>query len=319
MIHTGSFLHEPSYYINEYPIYEVDNVLSIDYHHRLFDKTKYPFGWDLEVDSDSNRSEHIYFYIDTLFQDAFSHWVFESGIYLILFKELKNKYPTIKLLFKEIKNYKKIFFNVFNIHEQDYTTTFIPKSKVLFPTYQSCHIFFENYTDSNDTILDKNYIHYLENFRNVLIKIQEKDIDILYLPRAVKENYVGNNRIINIQEDLKKYISTIPNSYILDTDTVTDIKDQINLIQRSKNIIMDYGSSYLVNSFFADNSNIIVLSFDIHHIMQKILKMVCDLSKEKNKNVFFIKEISKEGNQPIYINFNLDDVIKGINIITNYQ
>ena len=207
MIKIGSFNTNPSYILDDYNIYEVKNVKTINYHHKLFDKSMYPFGYDVEYSEIETKVENYYFYMDTLFNDAFAHWVFESGIYLPLFKKLKEKYPNIKIYFKELKSYKLALLKAFDIEE--YVTEIKPNNIVCFPTYQSFHIFLPNHTNSNDTIIDTKYISYVNNFYNNLKQINKKDIDILYLPRGKKENFKGNDRIINIQDLLIDFIKIL--------------------------------------------------------------------------------------------------------------
>ena len=72
------------------------------------------------------------------------------------------------------------------------------------------------------------------------------------------------------------------NCYVLHTDTITDIKDQINLILRAKNIIVTDGSPYLINSLISLNANIIcigacviyqVLGFTEYKMLQTIIEL----------------------------------------------
>jgi hypothetical protein len=301
--------------IDEYEINEVNYVLSIQNHHIVFDKSTYPYGWDVEFDiANNNIVEHYYLYIDTLFHDAFSHWVFESGIYLVLFNKLKAIYPNIKIYCKDLKSYKMIFFKAFNIDESSIVNYLEKNNKVFFPRYQSFHIFSENYTQSNDTKLDSNYPIYLNNFYNSLInpiKNIEKNIDILYLPRGTKENFKPNDRIINIQDSLINYFSNKNNCKVLYTDNINNFNEQINYILRSKIILLDYGSNLFVNSFFANNSQIVVLGYDIHHEIHVIVDILYKEANKRNK-ITYINKINQEGSMPIRVNFNLEETIKTV-------
>ena len=315
MVHIGYLSSDIKYILDNYDIYEETNIKTIEYHHQLFDKSKYPFGWDLtKYEEESYSINNYYFCIDTFFESAFAHWVFESGIYLVLFKKLKELYPSIKIYCKEIKSYKIAFLNAFGFDESLITTHLEKNNKVIFPTYQSFHIFFPKFTDSNDIVLDSKYPYYLNNFYNHLIapfnKI-EKDIDILYLPRGTKENYKGCDRIINIQDNLIEYISNKKNSKVFFTDNITNFNEQLQHIQRSKIIILDYGSNFNVNSFFANNSTILVLGYDIHHEMQLILNLTYNESIKRN-NIYFIQSKSHINTSPMIINFDYNEVIQQI-------
>jgi capsular polysaccharide biosynthesis protein len=307
MIKTASFNDIPSYILEDYSIYEVKNVKSIKYHHKLFDKSMYPFGYDIELNETDNIVDKYYFFVDTLFNDAFAHWVFESGIYIPLFKKLKEKYPSIVFYFKEIKYYKLALLKAFNINEC--VTEIEPNNIICFATYQSFHIFLPEYTQSNDIMIDSKYISYLNKFYKLLVKINKKDIDILYLPRGNKENFKGNNRIINIQDLLIEYINSIPNCKILYTDKVTNFNEQLEIISRAKVILLDYGSSLNVNGFFANNSSIIVIGYDIHHEMQQILNYIYKDTIKRNKIIFIHKKSSNDGTIQKF-NFDYNEVVE---------
>lgn len=307
MIKTGSFNDNPSYILDDYNIYEVKNVKTIHYHHKLFDKSMYPFGYDIELNETEKIIDNYYFFMDTLFNDAFAHWIFESGIYIPLFKKLKEKYPSIKIYFKEIKSYKVALLNAFNIYE--YVTEIEPHNLICFPTYQSFHIFLPEYTQSIDIMIDSKYISYLSKLYKLLVKSNKKDIDILYLPRGNKENFKGNDRIINIQELLIEYINSIPNCKILYTDKIINFNEQLEIISRAKVILLDYGSSLNVNGFFANDSNIIVIGYDIHHEMQQILNYIYKDTIKRNKIIFIHKKSSNNGSIQ-KINFDYNEVVE---------
>ena len=48
------------------------------------------------------------------------------------------------------------------------------------------------------------------------------------------------------------------NHCILNTDNINNIKDQIELVEKSENIIIPDGSALLINGLFGKNSNIYV-------------------------------------------------------------
>lgn len=63
-------------------------------------------------DSEENNNQLTYFLLfETCFDAAFSHWIYESAMYLSYFFELKSKYPELKLLVKKTqKEVIKIYF-----------------------------------------------------------------------------------------------------------------------------------------------------------------------------------------------------------------
>ena len=121
----------------------------------------------------------------------------------------------------------------------------------------------------------------------------EKMINTLIMPRQSKENFKPNDRTINMDYNW-------PNAVILNTDTVTNLINQIELIIKSKNIVLTYGSPFFVNGLFAKNSNIIVLgdNFKHHevfpylqHVYQEILKYGNTVHFSVSKSNYCYKDI----------------------------
>jgi hypothetical protein len=254
-------------------IYELTHVRSVNY---TFN------NWIVNCDKDLNESNEsvspisYIFVIDTLYHDAFSHWVFESAIYLPLFILLKTKYPTLKLYLKEYKNYKKIFCEYFKINENDIIYEITYPNTCLFPNPIS---------SLNINSITEKYIYQIDNFLN--LKSNKKTIQTLFLPRQTKENYNNNNRYYDVSNFLQN-IDTSHN-FILHTDNVTDLNYQIDIVNSSKNVILMGGSSYFVNGLFCQNSNIIVLDGCMNQINSFIkLKYIHDKIC-KNNNVTFCK------------------------------
>lgn len=114
-------------FVNEdiYPYFEIKNVHTIELH---FNK----YTLDLEYLPNMGHT-YTYLNIDTMFHDVFSHWVFESAIYLPLFLKLKKKYPDLKLYSKGYKMYKKLFYDYFDICETDIVYQLESSNRCLFP------------------------------------------------------------------------------------------------------------------------------------------------------------------------------------------
>lgn len=287
-VKTASIDTVPSFYIDEYPVYEVEGVVSITPHHTTFNEETCRFGWDVNKSTINNIKEKSYYmHIDTGFHDAFSHWVFESAVYLPLFLKLKSRYPLLKLLSSGHKNYKESFYRSFGV-ENDIVYTIENKSNI---------VFFPKYTTHHDKKIDNSYNNILLNFYNGFKKIDvEKENHILYLPRGVRENYSGNVYKIDCQGKLIEYFKNIENTAVYDSDNTINFTDQITLLRKSRKILLNYGSSFNVNSFFAENSEIYVLGFDQHHILFPILQMALNFSLSKGNKYTFIYKDSQSGN-----------------------
>ena len=182
----------PDFFIDEYPLFKynsVQDIISCNHTNSL--NADFDYGWNVIIDNLNTEIEQYYFCIDHEHDEAFGHWTLESAIYLILFDKLKQMYPNIKILnYLAVRNYKKSFYKSFNIKDEDVSYSIENKN--------NC-IIFPRYTTHHDINLKGVYQNYLEKFYNYLINksnINNKDINILYLPRGNIENNKGNDRVI---------------------------------------------------------------------------------------------------------------------------
>jgi hypothetical protein len=217
------------------------------------------------------------FLFETCFDSAFSHWIYESAIYLQYFFELKSKYPELKILVKKNpkKSYKKIFFAALNIHEKDIywlENEEINDCKTVYTNIPINNVCINTKPHYMNTVQLKNntiFKNLIMNFRNTImdnlnIKYpEEKTIEHLFFPRCKKENYASNDRILNYEKVYellkgKQYIEY----YTVDKN---NLKEQIELLVSSQNIFLDWGASFIVNSLFCKNSTIYITdSIDAH-------------------------------------------------------
>jgi hypothetical protein len=280
--------------INDDKLYIVSNVKTYD--------NKTPKTWDLELYDDNEIKKannkpiitnskfkiknknfvkiQYYFIIDTYQNEAFAHWVFESAVYLHLFTELKQKYPTIKLALRSPRTYKKLFLKLFNISTDDIVHNIEINNICIFPSPLSMI----NDKELNDKF-QINARKLKETINKMFATEKQKDINILFMPRQSKENFFANNRVndsTDIQQNLK---SENIKHILLNTDDVTNIKIQIDTIKKAKNIIITDGSPFLVNGLFCKNANIIVLGDIVSQDGQtfKRYKFLKELIEEENK------------------------------------
>ena len=76
--------------------------------------------------------DNYYFIADTLYDEAFGHWVLETGIYLPLFITLKKTYPNLKLVLRSKRMFKKLFCDFFGIKDVVYSLE--PNNVCFFPS-----------------------------------------------------------------------------------------------------------------------------------------------------------------------------------------
>jgi len=230
----------------------VNNVLG--YLYEDFDK------WVIDIEQNIENSSVIHYYliIDTQINDAFHHWIYESAIYLLLFIELKNLYPTIKLHLKTKRGFKNIICEYFGISSDDIVLELRHNNICIFPLPISAH---------NKKTICTDYINQVDVFCKFIQSnrgiTEKKHINTLLMPRQNKENFPGNDRLYNV-EDIANNIIQGGDNIILNTDSIKDFKEQIRIVNSSKNIILTGGSAYFVNGMISNDANIIVLDWDIH-------------------------------------------------------
>lgn len=221
--------------------------------------------------SGSITKPHVFLLIETPFNAAFGHWVFESALHLRCLSDLAEQYPNIKLVLnkKPHRTYKTLFTKAF----------MIPSNKIIWidnieTNNHSCC--YENLPENNICILpdicclNHKILPCKTTFHNNILLLNQgltnkynldytKTVDNLFFPRNKSQNFAVNDRVIqydNVYRFLKgkQYIEY----NTLDTD---DLKTQLQLLASAKNIFLDYGSSYYVNGIFCKNSNIYISGF----------------------------------------------------------
>jgi hypothetical protein len=266
-------------------VQQYNNVKSISY---VGDGKLY--GWNITTMPSTLDSMQQYYILDTVNQNAFSHWVYESAVFIPEYIELLKKYPRCKIAILEERAYKRLFFKYYSV----------PLDNIcLFKDISDNNTcFFHQYISLNDPNIPKrfqmNILHYKELFSSIP---HTKNIPFLYLPRGTKENLTGsNNRKYNVQPMLKEIIVSM-GGVVYETDNTTDLCEQIAMVRSSKCIILDYGSSLWVNGLFASDSKIICLNLGwAQHRQFPSLEFIYNKILEKNilKEIFSIGQISPE-------------------------
>lgn len=268
-----------NYQIDEFNLFKFENVKEFNYSNctpilnlTFFEKNI------------SNQIKDYYFIFDNPGSDAFAHWVYESFIFVPYLQKITNKYPEVKIVLKNTKKYTYNLFKFFKIQNEILNSIENENNICFFPPIFSL----------NDNNLD------LDNF-NQLIKVFSNYImqnikpltsnNILLLPRNSKENFAPNDRIIHGIDDIEKNIIELGGSS-LDTFLINNIDLQFTIINSFNILILDYGSSFLVNCIFVKNKKIVLLDnyhlFDFQINNFKSMKSLFDIINKNNK-VFIIK------------------------------
>jgi hypothetical protein len=252
-----------------YKIFVIENVIHysfIDFHTH-----------QIEVCEKKEESPEYYFVIDLIYHAAFAHWVYESAIYLPIFKKLKEMYPTLKIVLKEKKQFKLLFLHFFDIMETDVIYDMQPNNVCLFPSPISALNDNDNMTDIYKQIIAT----FITNFSKD--RIESYLYDYIILPRQIKENFTYNDRTydMSVIYDAMNSITTKYN--ILHTDTIIDLKDQIAAIQSAPNVILTDGSPFLVNNMFCNHQKLFIIDTltmqqsSTYHKLNYIRETICTL------------------------------------------
>jgi hypothetical protein len=261
----------------------IDNAIS----YKITDHSKKEF--DIKISNLETNLEKNNYYIlewDADSSSAFAHWVYECAVYIPYYLELKKKIPNLKIYITNKKKFKDIFLEYLGVEINDIVYSIELPNTCVFHEFISLGLSFVS--DEYKIILD--------NFLNYFPKKYEKENNILFMPRQVKENYIGNNRVYNTKDHEELIIGFDENNKILHTDNIEKLEDQIKMVQNSKTIIVTDGSPALVNIIFAKSCDIIILNsnFFINHLITySLIKYIVEQIVEKNEiTIQYTKDMS---------------------------
>ena len=240
-------VHEHHMIDEIYKIFIIENVI----HYSLIDFNTH----QIEVCEKKEDPPQYYFVIDLTFHDAFAHWVYESAIYLPVFSKLKKIYPTLKIVWKEKKQFKLLFLKFFDIMETDIICDADMQSNnvCLFPSPISAL----NDNNNNTDVYKEIIVQFINIFSQS--RIESRLYDYIILPRQTRENYKNNDRVYDMTTIYGTINSTTKKYNILHTDTIVALNDQITAIQSASSVILTDGSPFLVNILFCNHQKLFVI------------------------------------------------------------
>lgn len=228
----------------------------------------------------------VFFVVDVLYDEAFGHWHAETAIFLRYWHDLIKEYPSLQILLKTDRIYKRLALKAYGI-PVDRTVFGGPevlpeKNLCIFPP-----LFLLNDHGIDVSIFTNmwaKHIEYLHKAAGVSADTK-KSITTLGLPRQTRENYKPNDRVIPGTKEMCEQIEALDNSLVLHTDNVDDLLEQVRIVASSQNIIVIYGSAFLVNGSFAMNSHIRAIAGTRQHFpgIQAIIKWI----KSRGNTVVF--------------------------------
>jgi len=233
-------------------------------------------GTDEKRADESSRA--IYYLMEGPGEDAFAHWVYESFITLPIFLQLQKVYPGIRILTRNNKRYVKNMLRFFNVdtdlvvrygQHTAHNLLFVPPLISLNDRALDCSkdaLFPFLVNQFVERICMTVYNTCFENPKGILTETQTffenrsgAANDLLFLPRNTKDNYAANDRVIADQE--KRIQTTIDaGGIVLNTYELNNFYHQWTIVAQADEIVLDYGSSFLINTIFVSNKKIRVIN-----------------------------------------------------------
>ena len=255
--------------------------------------------WKIELNENTDTSNKNIFFICEITPIAVSHWVYESAVYLDLFKLLKEKYHTIKLIIIGKRIFKNLFFNLFGISDSDiiYQDINSIENKYVIPNDLASNICIfpspisSQLCKSVNPAYKEHLIRFCTYFKNINIE-NKYTIETLIMPRQKKENLLyndRNDRTVDFSRILDFFQINNLNHTILHTDDITDIKYQVTLLRSSKNIIVSDGAAFSLNLLFCSNKFFHVINrfSELQRQYYPMAKLLIETLCSFNNNKYF--------------------------------
>ena len=220
------------------------------------------------------NNKSYYFILDT--STAFAHWIYESFIFISELIELNKTNNNIKILTKNNKKYVKSFLKFFNINNEIVNTIDNYNNITYSPLFMSLNFTHKN--PKNDNYFNYHLDYYIDYIKNNIINIPSIN-KCVFLPRNDLENFVEIK--INNKDKIKEIIIN-NGGIVLDTYHLNNIKYQFSILNNSDTIIVEYGSSFLVNCAFLKNKKIYVINNNNSYHIQMITNPYINYFVQKN-------------------------------------
>jgi len=225
-------------------------------------------GWNALGDG---GAAPVFFVIDTCFDESFGHWFVESAVFLRAWDELIVAHPSIRLVLRRHKKYKSSVLRALNIADDrvlfvdggsgNTTGAELPvdakgRNLVFFPPL------FYLIHRAVDVDFGDEYLTWLYPRLRTLAGVSgcAAPRDVVILPRGKKENYANNeNSHRGGNFSAFEGIARGRGLTVLNSDDVTDFRDQVRALARAKVVVVHYGSAFCVNSMLTRDAVLIVV------------------------------------------------------------
>jgi hypothetical protein len=255
------------------PLIMLNNV--VNYHHHpcrpFLDVT-----YQIKNDPTPPTLPTNYYIMDCNGFDAFGHWFFESFIFFENILLLNKHYNNIKIVTYNRHKFVKSLLKFHNIHNEIVYVIDTPNNpeeynvvKTPLPDKNN-RCFFPMIFSLNDWDIDAPFFRAKIMEMNDSIHAKTPTIpewnpltparpNILLLPRNATDNYKSNDRTVDGMEYVEYNVINIGGT-VLNTYQLNNFHIQTCVIKNSDIIILDFGSSFIVNCFYLSGKKIIVIN-----------------------------------------------------------
>jgi hypothetical protein len=244
--------------------------------------------------------KEIYVAADTFFNGAFSHWIFESAIWIPHIRSLNGQLPSVpKFLLSEPRKFKESFLD----------------STGFGYSYQASP---ENYTILMPPITTINLNYYTLAYKKLLINFHyflkglapdpSKNVKAVLLPRGKAENFTPNDRFVDTNQIEEFFKDKSPNLVIFNSDESPNLLHQIDLIRRAELILVPDGAALVFNGFLAQNSTLLVFNSELVRSQIRIYEKgleILNIIKNNNNNIIYVNSIEGQ--------FRLSEIMPWLN------
>ena len=229
-----------------------------------------------------NDNKSYYYIIDSNNSPALGHWILESFMCIKLLIDLNKKIPNIKILTRNDKKYVKNLLKFFNINNEVIYKIDNSNNITYLPLILSLH--HKNKIPEEDIYFNYHLDYYINYIKNNLFDLSSFN-KCIFLPRNDFDNFQGNERKI-MNTNVIKHIIVKNGGIVLDTYHLNNIKIQLSIINNTDTIILDFGSSLIINCIFLENKNIYIIDnlnwYHNHSIDYPYNKYFIDIIIKKN-------------------------------------
>ena len=212
---------------------------------------------------------HHLFLFESPYHGIFGHWVHEASIFILQFKKMVYKYPSLKLAVNAnpYRSFKRLFLEALDVNENhihwlENTNIKMHGNEISYqdlPSPNKCIICPVQCLTITNCKRTKEFSLLVDNLHNTLMLNKQRELNpnvaIFFKRSESKDNSrTSNPDYTKVYSLLEKYETT----KIYDTKDTKNLHEQINLLGMGRDLYVDYGSAFVVNGMCCEGSNIYV-------------------------------------------------------------